>query len=137
MGDSPMGAGVPHVGAPAPPTSMSKVRIVHLLAAACVIAAPYFGFLPDGLTDQMKRMAPHSAGSMVVNVFWPQGIWLVKRAGGAIAGWCSLGFDTVLGFLVNRVDQLRSSRAGAEELPSAPLPLDETPSSALRRGKGG
>jgi hypothetical protein len=111
---------------------MSKVRIGHLFVAACVISSPYFGFMPPAWADPLKPLAPHAAGSMVVNVFWPQGTWLVKRAGSAVARLCSLGFDTVLEFVLNRVDQLRSRRAEAGQQ-IAPLPVDETEIAAAQR----
>ncbi|MFF5481047.1 hypothetical protein ACFY5C_27505 [Streptomyces sp. NPDC012935] len=114
MGNSPMGVGTSPVGASTPPTGMSKVRITHLLVAACAIAAPSFGFVPDTWADHMEPLAAESAGSMVVNIFWPQVLWSVKRAGKALAGLCSRGFDTVLGFLLYRVDRLRICRAEAE-----------------------
>ena len=110
MGNSPLGAAALTHGASAPPLGMSKVRVAHMLAAVCAIAVPHFGLLSQSSADQMDHLAPHSAGSILINVFWPQLAWLIKRTCNTIAGLSSRVLDSTLMFFVNRVEQLRLRR---------------------------
>ncbi|MFD4627539.1 hypothetical protein [Streptomyces sp. NPDC058475] len=108
---------------------MSKLRIAHLFLALLVISAPYFDVLSPEMADRLRHAAPHSAGSIGVNVFWLQILWAVKRTGGFLASLSSRAFDKVLEFFVNRVERLRIRRAEAERMQSAAasqaLPLTE------------
>ncbi|MEU6301688.1 hypothetical protein [Streptomyces chartreusis] len=90
-----------------------------MLAAVCAIAAPHFDLLSQSWADQMENLTPHSAGSILINVFWPQLAWLIKRTCSTIADLCSRTLDSALMFFVNRVEQLRLRRGDPQHTPHA------------------
>ncbi|WP_159029203.1 hypothetical protein [Streptomyces viridochromogenes] len=67
----------------------------------------------------MENLTPYSAGSILINAFWPQLAWLVKRTCSTIAGLCSRTLDSTLMFFVNRVEQLRLRRGDPRHTPHA------------------
>ncbi|MEV8435141.1 hypothetical protein [Streptomyces chartreusis] len=86
---------------------MSKLRIATLFTAAGAIAAPYLGVIPQELAEEAKHWAPHSVGTMLINVFWLQLVWLIKLIGHKIGTAARHVFDAVLLFAATSVERLK------------------------------
>lgn len=99
---------------------MSVLKMVHLLLAIGVIALPYvdlpyLDLFTQDQADQLKPLAPYAAGTIGVNVFFPQIVRAVKHVGRAVSQLCSRAFDKMLGFIVLRIDRIRSRRDSGEQ----------------------